>query len=101
MKITENLIVEESNLREMLTLFLRSYRHYNKGKMPGKIIIPYLKEIKFRLEMMPPEYATIPIEFEKEKADATRRPLRAEGTSKASGAVSPSSSTKPKPDKQG
>ena len=102
MKITENLELEQSDLERILSTYLRSYRFYNKGRTPEKIILPKLSEIKLQIEKMPPEFVTIPVVYvgkEGVEDDIADRPQRARRDYKVSKPVGSSSSDKPQPDK--
>lgn len=100
MKITDDLILEVVDIERILIGYLKSYRYYNKGRMPEKIVFPMPSSIEFQLEIIPPKFVSIPIEFKGEVADVTSGHKRASGDSKASGAVSPSERDKPEPDKK-
>lgn len=120
MEITENLELDQEDIERILDPYLRSYKYYSKGALPGKIIIKKVEKISFQSGNLPLAFTEIPVVFKEEPKEKKPRvtvtvatppatadkeeeknapsgPERAEQHSRPAEPISPSVDTEPEP----
>ncbi len=95
MKMEENLIIEETDLKPILETFVRTYRFYSKNKLPGMIVIKKCEDLKIRVDST---VVAIHVVFEGEEVDNSDRSLGTWRNRKAPRANRPSSNNEPQSD---